>query len=160
MCKFVRQNVNGDIKDALRRIRILEEKVAEINTLLKASISKTAIRFESIDKEIDDINRVLRTLAPKYTLTINPTPADAVVELNGEVKNSITAGYNTYVGIKVSKKGYKTYTEKYKLTQTETKDIVLEAEEFVNINPAYMEFSSDGESKNLQIESNTSWSID
>lgn len=160
MCKFVRQNINEDIKDALRRIRILEEKVSELNTLLKASITKINIRFDDTDKEIDDINRVLRTLAPKYTLTINPTPADAVVELNGEVRNSITAGYNTYIGVIVSKKGYKTYTEKYKLTQTETKDIVLEAEEFVSINPDCMEFSSDGESKNLQIESNTSWSID
>lgn len=160
MCKFVRQNVNEDIKDALRRIGILEEKVSELNTLLKASIAKINIRFDDTDKEIDDINRVLRTLAPKYTLTINPTPTDAVVELNGEVRNSITAGYNTYIGIIVSKKGYKTYTEKYKLIQTETKDIVLEAEEFVNINPDCMEFSSGRESKNLQIESNTSWSID
>ena len=159
MCKFVKQNINGDIKDALRRIGVLEEKVSGINTLLRASIAKTTIRFDSIDKEIDDINRVLRTLTPKCTLTVNPTPADAVVELNGEAKNSITAGYNTYVGIKVSKKGYKTHTEKYKLTQTETKDIVLEVEEFA-INPDHMEFSSGGESKNLQIESNTSWSID
>lgn len=99
-------------------------------------------------------------VANKYTLTINPTPADAVVELNGEVKNSITADYNTDVGIKVSKKGYKTYTENYKIAQTETKDIILEVEEFVDINPDHMEFNSGGESKSLQIESNTSWNID
>lgn len=159
MCKFLRQNINEDIKEAFRRIGILEEKVSGLNTLLRSSIAKINIRFDDIDKRIDEINRVLSTF-PKCTLTINPTPADAVVELNGEVKNFITAGYNTYVGIKVSKKGYKTYTERYKLTQTETKDIILEVEEFVNINPDYLEFSSGGESKNLQIESNTSWNID
>lgn len=99
-------------------------------------------------------------VANKYTLTINPTPTDAIVELNGEVKNSITADYNTDVSIKISKKGYKTYTENYKLIQTETKDIVLEVEEFVDVNPIHMEFNSSGESKDLQIESNTSWNID
>lgn len=99
-------------------------------------------------------------VANKYTLTINPTPSDAVVKLNGEIKNSITADYNTEISIDISKKGYKTYAEKYKLIQTETKDIVLEVEEFVGVNPDYMEFSSSGESKNLQIESNTSWNID
>ena len=108
----------------------------------------------------EDTVKNITLVAEQVTLTINPTPADAVVELNGEVKNSITADYNTDISIKISKKGYKTYTEKYKLIQTETKDIVLEVEEFVDINPDYMEFSSSGESKNLQIESNTSWNID
>lgn len=114
--------------------------------------SKNGTQSVTEDTTID-----VALIANKYTLTINPTPADAVVELNGEIKNSITADYNTDISIKISKKGYRTYVEKYKLIQTETKDIVLEVEEFVDVNPDYMEFNSFGESKNLQIESNTSW---
>ena len=144
--------INGETTNSL-----VVDKNSEVTWSVEAPHyeSKNGTQTVTEDTAID-----VTLVANKYTLTINPTPADAVVELNGEVKNSITADYNTDVSIKISKKGYKTYTENYKLTQTETKDIVLEVEEFVDINPDYMEFSSSGESKNLQIESNTSWSID
>lgn len=144
--------INGETTDS-----IIVDKNSEVTWSVEAPHyeSKNGTQTVTEDTTVD-----VTLVANKYTLTINPTPADAVVELNGEVKNSITADYNTDISIKISKKGYKTYTEKYKLIQTETKDIVLEVEEFVDINPDYMEFSSSGESKNLQIESNTSWNID
>jgi uncharacterized protein YoxC len=144
--------INGETTNS-----IIVDKNSEVTWSVEASHyeSKNGTQTVTEDTTVD-----VTLVANKYTLTINPTPADAVVELNGEVKNSITADYNTDISIKISKKGYKTYTEKYKLIQTETKDIVLEVEEFVDINPDYMEFSSIGESKNLQIESNISWNID
>lgn len=144
--------INGETTNS-----IIVDKNSEVTWSVEAPHyeSKSGTQTVTEDTTVD-----ITLVANKYTLTINPTPADAVVELNGEVKNSITADYNTDISIKISKKGYKTYTEKYKLIQTETKDIVLEVEEFVDINPDYMEFSSSGESKNLQIESNTSWNID
>lgn len=144
--------INGETTNS-----IIVDKNSEVTWSVEAPHyeSKNGTQTVTEDTTVD-----VTLVANKYTLTINPTPADAVVELNGEVKNSITADYNTDISIKISKKGYKTYTEKYKLIQTETKDIVLEVEEFVDINPDYMEFSSSGESKNLQIESNTSWNID
>lgn len=144
--------INGETTNSL-----VVDKNSEVTWSVEAPHyeSKNGTQTVTEDTAID-----VTLVANKYTLTINPTPADAVVELNGEVKNSITADYNTDVSIKISKKGYKTYTENYKLTQTETKDIVLEVEEFIDINPDYMEFNSSGESKDLQIESNTSWSID
>ena len=144
--------INGETTDSL-----VVDKNSEVTWSVEAPHyeSKNGTQTVTEDTSID-----VTLVANKYTLTINPTPADAVVELNGEVKNSITADYNTDVSIKISKKGYKTYTENYKLVQTEAKDIVLEVEEFVDINPDYMEFNSSGESKDLQIESNTSWSID
>lgn len=61
----------------------------------------------------------------EVTLTINPTPADADVELNGVPQRSITVDYNTSVHIKVSKDGYKTHEEDYTVTSTETKNITL-----------------------------------
>ena len=144
--------INGETTDSL-----VVDKNSEVTWSVEAPHyeSKNGTQTVTEDTSID-----VTLVANKYTLTINPTPADAVVELNGEVKNFITADYNTDVSIKISKKGYKTYTENYKLVQTEAKDIVLEVEEFVDINPDYMEFNSSGESKDLQIESNTSWSID
>lgn len=144
--------INGETTNS-----IIVDKNSEVTWSVEAPHyeSKNGTQTVTEDTTVD-----ITLVANKYTLTINPTPADAVVELNGEVKNSITADYNTDISIKISKKGYKTYTEKYKLIQTETKDIVLEVEEFVDINLDYMEFSSSGESKNLQIESNTSWNID
>ncbi len=144
--------INGETTNS-----IIVDKNSEVTWSVEAPHyeSKNGTQTVTEDTTVD-----VTLVANKYTLTINPTPADAVVELNGEVKNSITADYNTDISIKISKKGYKTYTEKYKLIQTETKDIVLEVEKFVDINPDYMEFSSSGESKNLQIESNTSWNID
>ena len=144
--------INGETTNS-----IIVDKNSEVTWSVEAPHyeSRNGTQTVTEDTTVD-----ITLVANKYTLTINPTPADAVVELNGEVKNSITADYNTDISIKISKKGYKTYTEKYKLIQTETKDIVLEVEEFVDINPDYMEFSSSGESKNLQIESNTSWNID
>lgn len=144
--------INGETTNS-----IIIDKGSEVTWSVEAPHYESKNGTQTINEDtVVDVTLV----ANKYTLTINPTPTDAVVELNGEVKNSITADYNTDVSIKVSKKGYKTYTGKYKLTQTETKDIVLEVEEFVNINPDYMEFTSGGESKTLQIESNTSWNID
>lgn len=144
--------INGETTNSL-----IVDKNSEVTWSVEAPHyeSKNGTQTVTEDTSID-----VTLVANKYTLTINPTPADAVVELNGEVKNSITADYNTDVSIKISKKGYKTYTENYKLIQTEAKDIVLEVEEFVDINPDYMEFNSSGESKDLQIESNTSWNID
>lgn len=144
--------INGETTNSL-----IVDKNSEVTWSVEAPHyeSKNGTQTVTEDTSID-----VTLVANKYTLTINPTPADAVVELNGEVKNSITADYNTDVSIKISKKGYKTYTENYKLVQTEAKDIVLEVEEFIDINLDYMEFNSSGESKDLQIESNTSWNID
>lgn len=144
--------INGETTNS-----IIVDKNSEVTWSVEAPHYESKNGTQTINEDtVVDVTLV----ANKYTLTINPTPADAVVELNGEVKNSITADYNTNISIKISKKGYKTYTENYKIAQTETKDIILEVEEFVDINPEHMEFNSTGESKSLQIESNTSWNID
>lgn len=144
--------INGETTNS-----IIVDKNSEVTWSVEAPHYESKNGTQTVNEDtIVDVTLV----ANKYTLTINPTPADAVVELNGEVKNSITADYNTDVSIKISKKGYKTYTENYKIAQTETKDITLEVEEFVDVNPDHMEFNSGGESKSLQIESNTSWNID
>lgn len=69
---------------------------------------------------------VHKILSPEQViLTINPTPADANVELNGISRKSIMVDYNSSIHIKVSKDGYKTHEEDYTITRTETKNITL-----------------------------------
>lgn len=73
----------------------------------------------------EDTVKNITLVAEQVTLTINPIPADANVELNGVSQKSITVDYNTSVHIKVSKDGYKTHEEDYTVTSTETKNITL-----------------------------------
>ena len=73
----------------------------------------------------EDTVKSITLVAEQVTLTINPTPSDANVELNGVSQKSITVDYGTSVHIKVSKEGYKTYESDYNVTNTETKDVTL-----------------------------------
>lgn len=60
----------------------------------------------------------------KKTLTINATPSEAVVTINGEITNKITLPYNTEVEYMVSLDNY--VTQKGKLNLTEDKVIEIE----------------------------------
>ena len=62
----------------------------------------------------------------KYTFTINPTPADAIVTINGEVRNSITAEENTLITWSVEAEGYISQSGEYTLTENYTLAVVLE----------------------------------
>ena len=73
----------------------------------------------------EDVMKNVTLLAEQFTLTINPVPADAEVELNSVSQKSILVDYNTRVHIKVSKEGYITYEEDYTVTKTETKNVTL-----------------------------------
>jgi hypothetical protein len=108
---FVRQNINGDIGDALQRIEVLEGEVLEINTLLNAFIERTNIHFDSIDKSLEDINRVLSTLTTKYTLTVEPVTPNATVFINGIEQSSLQVVNGSTVNVKVQAEGYVTYEE-------------------------------------------------
>ena len=73
----------------------------------------------------EDTVKNITLVAEQFTLTINPTPSDANVELNGVSQKSVTVDYGTKVHIKVSKEGYETYESDYNVTNTETKDVTL-----------------------------------
>lgn len=73
----------------------------------------------------EDTVKNITLVKEKYTLTIVPTPSDAVVKLNNEVRSSIEVDYETMVSIEVSKEGYITHEEEYKVTKTESKEISL-----------------------------------
>lgn len=62
----------------------------------------------------------------KYTLTIVPTPSNAVVTINGEERNTFTAVSGTSVTWQVSASGYSQQNGTLTLNADETLEIVLE----------------------------------
>lgn len=112
-------------------IKINEEERSSItvpyNTEVHIEVSKEGYTTVSKDVTVTKDETIPITLyQSQVTLTINPTPSDASVELNSQSIKSITVNYGDTVHIKVSKTGYETYEEDYKVTSTETKNIVLE----------------------------------
>lgn len=61
----------------------------------------------------------------KHTFTINPTPADAIVTINGQQTKSVTVDYGTEISYSVSCDGYHTKTETLILTTDITTDVTL-----------------------------------
>ena len=74
-----------------------------------------------------------------YTITINPTPSDAEVKLNGVVQSSISVESGSSVSYEVSKDGYTPKSGYVVADSTKTVDVVLEevpvAKVTITINP-------------------------
>lgn len=66
-----------------------------------------------------------------YTITVVANPSDAVITLNGNKTNSITAPYGTIVNYSVSKSGFATRTGSVTITKNETINIDLTQNEYV-----------------------------
>ena len=61
----------------------------------------------------------------QYTLTIDPTPSDATVTIDGSSRKSITVNSGTSVSWSVSKSGYTTQSGSWTANADETKNITL-----------------------------------
>ena len=61
----------------------------------------------------------------KHTFTINPTPADAIVTINGQQTKSITVDYGTEISYSVSCNGYYTQTGSTVLVSDDTINVIL-----------------------------------
>lgn len=74
-----------------------------------------------------------------YTITINPTPSDAEVKLNGVVQSSISVESGSSVSYEVSKDGYTPKSGSVVADSTKTVDVVQEvvpvAKVTITINP-------------------------
>lgn len=62
-----------------------------------------------------------------FTITVNPTPSDAAVKLNGVAQSSVSIASGSSVSYEVSKTGYTTKTGSIVADSTKTVDVVLEA---------------------------------
>lgn len=71
-----------------------------------------------------------------YTLTINPTPSDATVTINGEVTNSVTVNEGTILNWEVSDEGYITQSSSITMVEDVTINVELELQSYTfTINP-------------------------
>lgn len=77
----------------------------------------------------EQLNRFFDTNDYKYlttvTLIINPTPADAVVLINGKAQESVTVPYGDTVNYSVAKEGYLTQLGSVEMTEDKTIDVEL-----------------------------------
>lgn len=64
----------------------------------------------------------------KYTLTINATPPDAVVKINGVIRNSITVDEDTVINWSVEREFYISQSGSETLTENKTLNIGLQPE--------------------------------
>lgn len=80
----------------------------------------------------EQLNRFFDTNDYKYlttvTLTINPTPANAVVLINGEAQASVTVPYGETAEYSITKEGYLTQSGSVEMTEDKTIDVELVAE--------------------------------
>lgn len=103
------------------------------DTNVNWKVEKAGYVTKSGTEQIGTSNRTLdieleAEPTPQYTLTINPTPAEATVKLNSVEQKSITVDSGTSVAWEVSMTGYTTQSGNETVTETKTLDIVLTAE--------------------------------
>lgn len=105
----------------------------------------TPMKTETLNIDITDTEL-------EYTVTINPTPADATVTLNERIyaNNTITVTYGSYVNWVVSKTNYKSKSGRIEnITENKTLNVSLELVEHeitFNISPSTALVYIDGES--------------
>lgn len=101
------------------------------NTSVTYTVSRTGYATRSGSTTLNHDQTVNVPLTPNnYTLTINPTPGDAMVTLTAsgysQVGNSITVPYQTQVEYEVRKNHYSTESGRVTVTQDQTLNITVE----------------------------------
>lgn len=124
-----------------------------INTIgqfLGLSTSQLDSFFEAGNSEDAEVKANAYKYLTTVTLTINPTPADAVVLINGEAQESVTVPYGDTVNYSVTAEGYLTQSGSVELTEDKTIDVEL-VEEVVEDEPADTDTDTENES-NTEVE--------
>lgn len=112
----------GGIEGTSRVVNKNEEVVIEVSAEGYITKSETITPTEDTNLQI-----TLEVVPPTYyTLTVNPTPADAIVKLNGTQQSSIQVEDGTQVNVECSKEYYKTHIETVTVTENKTLEVVLE----------------------------------
>lgn len=109
------------------------------DSMAKWHVKNGAAYVESRKEVITAIEDYVKPEAESFTLTIEATPSDAVVKLNGEVKNSVTVTSGSKVNYEVSRTGYQTKSGSETVTETKSLPITLDKESYtltINTTPA------------------------
>lgn len=117
--------------DATVKINDVEQNTITVDYGTKVTYAVSATGYVSKSGEETLIaNKTLPVALDKQkvTLTIVPTPADATVKIDGEVKSEVIVDYGTEVTYEVSKTGYASKSGTETVTATKTLTVVLEVQ--------------------------------
>lgn len=114
--------INGEVRNFI---------TAPYGTLIEWSVEKTGYETQSgsfylTDNRTDDIQLEVS----QHTFTINATPVDAVVMINGVERTSLTAPYGTPITWSVSKEHYVSQSGSFTLTSNRTENVNLAIERY------------------------------
>lgn len=99
---------------------------ADYGTIITWTVSRTGYATQTGSFTLsEDRTDTIGLIVNQYTLTINPTPNDATVIINGVERRSYTGDYATMATWSVSKTGYVTQSNIDVLTGDTTRNIVL-----------------------------------
>lgn len=136
-------DINGNaISDTVNKINGIvvtdsNPVTVEHGTKISYSVEKDGYNTVIVqDVEIISSDPINVTLKKPCTITINPTPSDATVVINGITRNTITVEEGDKISYSVEKSGYETKAENdMVITKDETFNITLNKVWVVTINP-------------------------
>jgi len=97
-----------------------------INTEVEWEVSKNHYITRNGTKTVTEDSSLTVPLTPEtYTITINATPADSIVKINGEVRTTAQFTYNTLVNYEVHRAGYNKVVDQFFIDQDTTLNITL-----------------------------------
>ena len=121
--------INPTPSDAIVKINNMERKsyTGRYGENVTWEVSKVGYKSKSGSLTIteDEVTIPVELEITRVSLTINPTPADAVVTINGKTQKTITVDYGTEVSYSVAKIGYDTKSAKITLVENTNLDIEL-----------------------------------
>lgn len=97
----------------------------EDGTTITWSVSASGYTSQSGSLTLTDDTTKTVTLVQNFTFTINPTPSNATVTINGATRKTITAAKGTAITWSVSASGYVTQSGSLTLTANTTKNVTL-----------------------------------
>ena len=121
--------INPTPADATVKINNMERKsyTGRYGENVTWEVSKVGYKPKSGSLTIteDEVTIPVNLEIIRVSLTINPTPADAVVTISGKAQKTITVDYGTEVSYSVSKTGYDTKSAKITLEENTNLDVEL-----------------------------------
>lgn len=98
-----------------------------MNTEINWEINRYGYISQSgMDILTNNIIKKVRLEKMQFTYTINPTPSDAIVVINGIEQNTITADYGSVIDWEVSMEGYTSQSGQIELIKDAVNDVILE----------------------------------
>lgn len=125
--------------------------ISAVGALLGLTDEQLNRFFEAGTSDDTEIKADAYKYLTPVTLTINPTPVDAVVTINNVQGSTIALPYGTIAAYKIEKEDYLTHLDTVELTEDTTLDIELE-EENVNNENDYSQNEEENVNNNVDNE--------